>query len=124
MGLKKVFVYDNQHGFSRFLKKQFGKEVSFKIYKKFGIEDSFDNLQEHYSFVFFIIYSAEDLFDFIKIYCKGVPVLACSFNKEVLDKLKNNNDIKVLDISTSREELFNNFKIALYTYSEFHAVEA
>lgn len=113
---KEVLVYDNQHMFSRFLKKQFGKEVSFKVYKKFSSEDNFDNIQEEYSFIFFIVYSGEDLFDFIKLQRKGVPIVVCSFNKKILYKFKNIRDISLLDISASREELINNFQMVLHTY--------
>ncbi|AYN03649.1 hypothetical protein [Flavobacterium sp. 140616W15] len=118
METKEVLVYDNQHGFSRFLKKQFGKDINFKVYKKFSSEDNFDNIQEEYSFIFFIVYSGEDLFDFIKLQRKGVPIVVCSFNKEVLYKFKNIDDISLLDISASREELINNFQMALHTYSD------
>lgn len=118
MKTKEVLVYDNQHCFSRFLKKQFGKEIKFKVFKKFSSEDNFDTIQDKYSFIFFIVYSGEDLFDFIKLQGKEVPIVVCSFNKEILYKFENITDIGLLDISASREKLIRNFKMVLHTYSE------
>lgn len=118
MKTKEVLVYDNQHCFSRFLKKQFGNEIKFKVFKKFSSKDNFDTIQDKYSFIFFIVYSGEDLFDFIKLQGKEVPIVVCSFNKEILYKFENITDIGLLDISASREKLIRNFKMVLHTYSE------
>ena len=51
MELKQVLVYDNQHGFSWFLKKVW-KKNDFKVYKKFNLINDFYTTKIDYSFIF------------------------------------------------------------------------
>jgi hypothetical protein len=113
MESKRVLVYDNQHGFSRFLKKEFGKVIDFKVYKNFDSISSFDTIKEDYSFIIFIIYSEDDLFDFIKIHGKGLPIVICSF-KAILNRFDNNNGFSFIDISRCKKELLNDFQFFLH----------
>ncbi len=113
MESKCVLIYDNQHGFSRFLKKEFGKVIDFKVYKNFDSISNLDTIQEYYSFVIFVIYSESDLFDFIKIHGKGLPIVVCSF-KVILNKFENNDGISFIDISKCKKELLNDFQFFLY----------
>jgi hypothetical protein len=113
MELKQVLVYDNQHGFSRFLKKEFGKEIDFKVYKKFDRISNFDNFKSDYSFIFFVIYSENDLYDLIKIHEKGLPVVVCGY-KAKFNEFDNNNILSFIDTSKPKKELVNDFQFYLY----------
>lgn len=108
MESKRVLVYDNQHGFSRFLKKEFGKVIDFKVCKNLHSISNLDTIKEDYSFVIFIIYSEGDLFDFIKIHRKGLPIVICSF-KAILNKFDHNSGVSFIDISKCKKELLNDF---------------
>ncbi|RKT00466.1 hypothetical protein [Flavobacterium sp. 123] len=115
--MKKGLVYDNQKYFSRFLKYEFEQEFDFNVCRNF---DYFDQKLNDYSVIIFVIYSEDEIFDFISVYKKGIPVIVCSFNKIILEKLKKMEDISVLDTSSLRSELiielrnFFNFSIPQY----------
>nr|WP_315188724.1 hypothetical protein [uncultured Flavobacterium sp.] len=114
---KKGLVYDNQKYFSRFLKYEFEQEFDFNMYRNF---DYFDQNLNNYSVIIFVIYSEEELFDFLRIYKKGIPIIVCSFNKQILEKFNKMEDVSVLDTSNLRSELiielrnFFNFSIPQY----------
>lgn len=114
---KKGLVYDNQKYFSRFLKYEFEQEFDFKVCRNF---DYFDGKLSDYSVIIFVIYDEEELFDFLRVYQKGIPLIICTFNKQILNKLKKTDDISVLDTSSLRSELiielrnFFNFSIPQY----------
>ena len=82
---KKGLVYDNQKYFSRFLKYEFEREFDFKVCRNF---DYFDGKLSDYSVIIFVIYEEEELFDFLQVYQKGIPLIICTFNKQILNKLK------------------------------------
>lgn len=115
--MKKGLVYDNQKYFSRFLKYEFEQEFDFNVCRNF---DYFDQKLNDYSVIIFVIYSEDEIFDFISVYKKGIPVIVCSFNKQILNKLKKMEDVSVLDTSSLRSELiielrnFFNFSIPQY----------
>ncbi|MDW8850696.1 hypothetical protein SD960_11370 [Flavobacterium sp. MMLR14_040] len=110
---KKMFVYDSQHGFSRFINKEFGKDFQFEILKKITDDTVLLNMKEHYLLIFFVVYSEKDLFDFLKIYNQDVPIAVCSFKKEILDKFNFNNDFMLLDISALKSEWINKVRMVL-----------
>lgn len=114
----RVLVYDNQHGFSRFLNKMFGKVYDFAIFKKFEGHFDFESFKKEYLLAFFVVYSEKDLIDFIKIYRKGLPVVVCSFNKDMLRKFESITDVSLMNTSRSKKDLVNDFQIYLYTYGE------
>ncbi|MGN7811739.1 hypothetical protein [Flavobacterium sp. 22076] len=111
---KKILVYDSQHGFSRFLTKQFGNDHELKIFKKFTQEDDFSELTHDFAMIFFMLYSTEDLFDFLRIYRKKVPVTVCSYNPEILKRISKISDIMVMDVSKAKTELVHGFNLILY----------
>lgn len=114
---KKGLVYDNQKYFSRFLKYEFDQEFDFNAYRNF---DYFDQNLNNYSVIIFVIYSEDEIFDFIRVYKKGIPIIVCSFNKQILEKFNKMEDVSVLDTSNLRSELiielrnFFNFSIPQY----------
>lgn len=114
----KVLIYDNQHGFSRFLTKIFGAVYDFKIFKKFDNNFDLESFEKEYLLAFFVLYSEKNLFDFMKIYRKGVPLVVCSFNEELLHQFESITDINVINTSRCKQELVNDFQIYLYTYVE------
>lgn len=114
----KVLIYDNQHGFSRFLTKIFGEVYDFKIFKKFETNLDFENFQKEYLLAFFVIYSEKNLFDLMKIYKKGVPLVVCSFNEDMLHQFESIADINIINTSKCKQELVNDFQMFLYTYAD------
>ncbi|MCD0467706.1 hypothetical protein [Flavobacterium sp. ENC] len=114
----KVLIYDNQHGFSRFLTKVFGEVYDFEIFKKFDTTFDFDNLKNEYLLAFFVIYSEKNIFDLMKIYRKEVPLVVCTFNEQLLHQFESITDISVINTSKCKQELINDFQIFLYTYVE------
>lgn len=114
---RKGLVYDNQKYFSRFLKYEFEQEFDFNVYRNFNY---FDEKLSNYFVIIFVIYTEEELFDFLRVYEKGIPLIVCSFNKQILDKFNKMDDVSVLDTSSLRSELiielrnFFNFSIPHY----------
>jgi hypothetical protein len=113
MELKQVLVYDNQRGFSQFLKKEFGKKNDFKVYKKFNLINDFDTTKNDYSFIFFIIYTENDLSDFIAIHQRKLPIVVCSL-KTIFNKIDTNRKLRFIDISKPKKELIHDFQFFLY----------
>jgi hypothetical protein len=110
MKKKKVLVYDNQHCFSRFLKYEFKKDFAFEVYKNFK---KFDNIIEHYASMLFVINSDKELYDFLRIYKRGVPLIICTFSKEVKSKFEMIDDILLLDLSKVKTEMRSELKFFL-----------
>jgi hypothetical protein len=102
MNKKKGLVYDNQKYFSRLLKYEFKEDISFDTYSNFKC---FNEILDNYSIIIFVIYSEEELFDFMKVYKKGVPLILCTFSKERLIKLQKIEDLILLDTSKVRSEI-------------------
>ena len=63
MDNKKYVVYDCRNYFSRFLKYEFRNTNNFESFKDFKI---FENVISNYSAIIFVIYSEEELINFIK----------------------------------------------------------
>lgn len=119
MELKKILVYDKEASLARFLKKEFGKSLEFEFYKNFYNDYSLDDLQLEYLFVVFVIYSEMDLFDFIKIYDKKVPIIVFSFRKELLVKFEGLRGVHLLDGSVLKQEIIDYFQSFLATHAEY-----
>ena len=117
MESKQVLIYDNQHCFSRLLKKVFGRDTHFKIYKKFDEKSNLDDLREKYSFVFFMIYSEDDLFDYLLLHDRDIPIVVCSFNQKILNQFGKISNINLIDISQAKPELVKRFDFFLKSYA-------
>ena len=119
MKLEQILVYDKQHYFSRFLKYKFNEIFDFKKYKN---DEDLNDMEEKFLTIVFVIYSESDLLDFVKVYGKGPQILVCSYNKEILRKMKNINDIILLDISKTKlemeKELLTVFNCIIPQYKE------
>lgn len=96
MNKKKGLVYDKQKYFSRLLKNKFQQHISFDAYQNFNYLDK--GLKD-YSIIVFVLYSEDEMFDFMKVYRKGIPIIICTFSKERLIKLSRIDDILLLDSS-------------------------
>ncbi|MDI5950341.1 hypothetical protein QLS91_11770 [Flavobacterium sp. LB2P84] len=107
MTRKKGLVYDNQKYFSRLLKYEFQEDLSFDTYCDFKY---FDVALNDYSIIIFVIYSEEELFDFMKVYKKGIPLIMCTFSKERFMKLQKIDDLILLDTSKIRAEIVTDLK--------------
>lgn len=110
MKKKKVLVYDSQHCFSRFLKYEFKKDFAFDVYKNFK---KFDNTIEHYAIMLFVIHSEIELYDLLRIYKRGVPLIVCTFHTEIKAKLEMIDDILLLDLSKVKTEMRSELKFFL-----------
>jgi hypothetical protein len=101
---KRVLIYGNQKCFSRFLKYKFQDTHMFDVCKNFKYLHNELNV---YEAIVFVIYTEENLLDFLKVYGKGIPLVVCSFNKRILDVLIDLDDIFLLDTSNVRSEILN-----------------
>ena len=111
MKKKKVLVYDSQHCFSRFLKYEFKKDFAFEVYKNFK---KFDNIIEHYAIMLFVIHSDKELYDLLRIYQRGTPLIVCTFSKEIKSKLELIDDLFLMDLSKVKSEMRSELKFFLH----------
>jgi hypothetical protein len=114
---KKILVYDNQHYFARFLKLRFDKKFDFVVFNKFKEQDEFNSIEKEFDFIFFVIYSDTDLYAFIKVYGKGIPVIVASHNKEILRKMNHIEDVSVFDASLTKSEMADNINSLFDMYN-------
>ena len=118
MRLKKILVYDNNNTFPKFLKSVFGEKFEINVYKNFNNDYNFDDMLKEYATIVFVIYSEMDLFDFIKIYDKGIPIIVCSFKNEILTKFKTLKNINLLDGTMTKQEIMNYFQNTLRIHAD------
>lgn len=107
MNTEKHVVYDSQNYFARFLKYEFKKSIEFDSFRKF---ESFEKKISNYSKILFVIYSDEELVNFMKIYKKGIPIIACTFDVKLFYKMKSIYGILVLDTSKMKSEIIIELK--------------
>lgn len=107
MQKRKGLVFDNQSYFSKLLKKNFQRHISFDTYRNFKY---FNHALNNYSVILFVIYSEDQIFDLMKVYDKGVPLIICTFNKERLIKLKRIDNVMLLDASKILPEIVTNLR--------------
>lgn len=110
MKKKKVLVYDSQHCFSRFIKYEFKKDFAFDVYKNFK---KFDNIIECYAIILFVVNSDKELYDLIRVYQRGIPLIVSTFKKEIKLKLEMIDDILLLDLSKVKSEIRSELKFFL-----------
>ena len=101
---KRVLIYGNQKSFSKFLKSKFQNILMFDVCKNFKYLNEELNV---YEAIVFVIYTEEDLLDFLKVYRKGIPLVVCSFNNRLINVFANLNDIFLIDTSSIRSEILN-----------------
>jgi hypothetical protein len=111
MKKRKVLVYDNQKYFLRLLRYEFQEDFTFDIYRSF---EYFDSVLKDYSVIIFVIYSEEELLDFIKICGKGIPLIVCTYNKKILLGMEGLDNIFLLDTSILKSEILNELKYYLH----------
>jgi hypothetical protein len=102
MDKRNGLVYDSQKYFSRFLKYEFKETFSFDTYTDFK---SFDNGLKKYSLIVFVIYSYEELLDFMSVYKKGIPIIVCTFNNKMMLEFGKIEEILLLDTSNVKSEI-------------------
>ncbi|MFV5697421.1 hypothetical protein ACM55H_03545 [Flavobacterium sp. ZT3R17] len=110
-------VYDKQHYFARFLKYEFNKKFNFQKFKK---DENLEDIEKKFSIVVFVVYSEADLFDFVEVYKMGVQILVCTYNKEILNKMKNVSNIILFDISTTKLEMVKELRHFFYRTTSPH----
>ena len=101
---KRVLIYGSQKSFSKFLKSKFQDVLMFDVCKNFKYLNEELNV---YEAIVFVIYTEEDLLDFLKVYRKGIPLVVCSFNNRLINVFANLNDIFLIDTSSIRAEILN-----------------
>ena len=102
METKKHVIYDSQSYFSRFLKYEFRKTLHFDTFKNFN---ALENGINNHSVVLYVIYSELELVNFMRIYKKGIPLIVCTFNKNLLLTMRNIDGILLLDTSKVKAEV-------------------
>lgn len=108
MKKKKVLVYDSQHCFSRFLKYELKKDFAFDVYKNFK---KFDNVISHYSIMLFVINSEKELYDLMRIFQRGIPLIVCAFNKDIKSRLEMVDDLLLFDATKLKSEIRDELKL-------------
>ncbi len=107
MDTKKHVVYDCRNYFSRFLKYEFRKSLNFDTFKEF---ESFENAVNNYSVIVFVIYSEDELIDFMRVYKRGIPLIVCTFNEKLFLTMRQIDEIYLLDTSKLKSEIIIEFK--------------
>lgn len=108
MKRKKGLVIDSQRYFGRFLKYEFKEDFAFDSY--INIE-KFENEIEDYNFMFFMVYTENELKDLIKLYKKDIPLIVSSFNEKIKAKLEKIQDIVFLDSGKIKAEMRIDLKL-------------
>lgn len=108
MELKKILVIDNQHYFGRFLKIHFKKIFCFDVLKKIEANHNFSLYEKDYSIIIFVMYSEDNLFDFIKMYKQKVKIIVCTYDTKILSEMRNVNNICLVDTSILKDDLVDN----------------
>lgn len=119
MEKKSVLVRDNKGVFLKMFKRKFKEEFEFS-------EDSFllenGTKSEGFDRTVFVVYEKSELIDFLKLDKKGTNVMVCFFNKQLhnslslFDEVKN---LKIIDASKSRTEIFKDLKSYFIKTSDF-----
>ena len=115
MDTKKRAVYDSQNYFSRFLKYQFMNTFEFDSFRNFK---SFENTIKNYSAIVFVIYTEEEIVNLMRIYKKGIPLIVCTFNEKLLLKMRQIDDILLLDTSKIKSEVIAELRTYLNSTKE------
>ncbi len=102
MDTKKRAVYDSQNYFSRFLKYQFMNTFEFDSFRNFK---SFEKTINDYAGIVFVIYSEEEIVNLMRIYKNGIPLIVCTFNEKLLLKMRQIDEILLLDTSKIKSEV-------------------
>lgn len=88
------------------------------IFDSFRNFKSFENTINDYLAIVFVIYSEEEIADLMSIYKKGIPLIVCTFNEKLLLKLKNIDEILLLDTSKIKSEVIAELKAYLNKSNE------
>jgi hypothetical protein len=104
---KKGLVFDKQNYFPKLLKKNFQEHISFDFYKNLK---SFDKKLNDYSIITLVIYSEDEIYNFMKIYDKEIPLIICVFNNQRLIRLQRIDNVILLDASTIIPEIISKFR--------------
>jgi hypothetical protein len=115
--LEQILVYDKQHYFARFLKYEFNEKFDFQKFKK---NENLNDIEKKFSMVVFVVYSEADLFDFVEVYKMGVQILVCTYNKEILNKMKNVSNIVLFDSSITKLEMVKELRHFFYRTTSLH----
>ncbi|MCX2681979.1 hypothetical protein OOZ15_18655 [Galbibacter sp. EGI 63066] len=106
MELSKVLIYDSKGCFSRLLSAEFSDEYVFVVNKNFDRDYVF----EEYSMIIYVVYSCVELIDLFKVYDKKLPLLLCSFEREVYNKAKHIDGVIPVDLTKHKFEILWDFK--------------
>ncbi|MBF4516726.1 hypothetical protein IRZ71_10235 [Flavobacterium sp. ANB] len=83
-----------------------------------------ENESGHFDRSIFVIYEKSELIEFLKLEKKETNVMVCFFNKQLhnslllLDEIKN---LKIIDASQSRTEIFKDLKLYFNNTSDYVA---
>jgi len=110
MDTKKGVVYDSQNYFSRFLKYEFRDELEFDSFRNFT---TFENGLNDYSTIVFVIYSEEEIINLMRIFKNGIPLIVCTFNQKLLQKMRFIDGILLLDTSKIKSEIITELRLYL-----------
>lgn len=110
---KKILIYDSSRGYSRFIKLNFKDfEVNnfsdFRNYKDINTDD--------FAAVFFIINYHVELVDLICLQPKKTPIFVGTRLSEIVDKVKDFDNIIFLDLQQSKKDILDCIKYNFNIY--------
>ena len=112
----KIFVYDSARGFSRFLKSRLNTHYEIETENKRYKLKKYDI--PVYDCVFYIVNTTEDVAAFSKVYPQTSLAFVGVADNELINDFKNFQDITLLDLQLSKNDLFRCINDAL----TFHIV--
>ena len=106
----KIVLYDCQKHFYRFLKYEFRKIFEFDFFRDFSC---FENVINDYSTIIFVVYSEEEIINLITILKIGIPIIVCSSSENLLLKLKDIDEVLLLNTSEIKSEVIAKIRLNL-----------
>ncbi len=110
MNTKKIVLYDSRNHFYRSLKYEFRNTFEFDFFRDFSC---FENVINDYSTILFVVYSEEEIINLMSIYKKGIPIIVCTSRNDFLLKLKNIDEIFLLNTSEIKLEVIAKIRLNL-----------
>lgn len=112
-----MLVYDQNDCFAAVLRREIKLNIDIISCNTFPVGFDFNSKQGEYAIVLFVCNSIEDIFDFIKIYNKGIPVIVCAYKRELLAEFMLIDDVLLIDGCLLKNELIQNIKMYLANFT-------
>jgi hypothetical protein len=108
MNTKKIVLYDSRKHFYRFLKWELKNTFEFDYFKDFKCFK--DAINDYYT-ILFVVYSKEEIINLMSIYKKGIAIIVCTSSNDFLFKMKNIDEILLLNTSEIKSEVIAKMRL-------------